>query len=645
MAKLQKKLDMVDAAVRRVVTRRLKKGWLSTTARVVGSSGLGGGGELHREIKLVRQEWKALDDAAANDKKMDVEGRANAYEGGGGAGRAKGLSSTGGITSRLWGLVTLTGMAWGGGVTGAQSGKEGEMDRHVKDVAEGARNIGASSDRSGKNNEVLRWSTIVGDAVDGGNVSATGGEAKVVNGLAATAPIPTSSARNKKTSPAVHAVEHSAEEAEREARRRILCRERTLAREMVTHDFDAAKPPPLKCCAPGCGRIFTQKDHYLAHWAAPLGHALDPPQPSSAADSSHRDGVTTPAPTSCHTATGTQPATPGPATGQQQKQRQQTPAEIGHPALGGEEVAAFHLAVLNSADDNYKSDDTRPGAVGFGGDTATAVGFDLVSVYIRRTWGHGQAYNTLMFWRAVSSWRRHPTTKSLYVREAVTLRRLYLDPGAPREASLPEKTRRELLRVLDRLPDDVEVDAPETTETDIDGGETFYRDTTTIERTTSSNYEATGVVGGASASVKSGVSESTAQKTRVVIGSSISWRPGTEEASGSINRRSGTARIGVDRKVGRQTLVDKHTTAAASIAALVATAVAATTPTLGGGLRPTTFDEAQWQALMHLCRVVGPGFWVSDLGQRFTMLHSKGLKKRRDAANEIVRLEVRDTVR
>lgn len=76
---------------------------------------------------------------------------------------------------------------------------------------------------------------------------------------------------------------------------------------------------------------------------------------------------------------------------------------------------------------------------------------------------------------------------------------------------------------------------------------------------------------------------------------------------------------------------------AASSAVATAAAAAAADP---AGLRPTSFDKAQFQALAHLSRVVGPGFWASDLGRRATALHAKDLKRKREAAHEIVRLEV-----
>lgn len=359
-----------------------------------------------------------------------------------------------------------------------------------------------------------------------------------------------------------------------EARRRILSRERAIAREVAMHDFEVRNPPPLKCAAPDCGRTFTRDEHYMAHWAAgehPVSREPD------------RFDVR-PAPSSKHGAVmiaSTKPVlartvSDEPSFLNSLWEAQTPPAEQGHPELGGKNIALFHLALANGAGEREETGD--------GDDNDTSNGFSLVSSYITRLWGHGPVHNTLLFWRAVVAWRRHPTTSEAFVRRAITLRRMYVDLSAPQEATLPCETRRDLLRVLETLPE-FNSDAVEATE---------------AEGAESDEVSATAVLRG-----KDGTS----------VVASRSMAPKTS---------NGTRAEGVPAA--------KYATAFSG--------TAASSYARGSLLRPTSFDQAQWCALLHLTEVVGPGFWRSDFGRRAAVLLSPEHKRKRRNADEIVRQKV-----
>lgn len=358
-----------------------------------------------------------------------------------------------------------------------------------------------------------------------------------------------------------------------EARRRILSRERAIAREITVHDFEVRNPPPLKCAAPACSRTYTRDEHYVAHWAAgehPVSREPDRfdvrPAPSS-------DGGT--ATTALTKPMLAETVSDEPPFSKSLWETQTSPAEHGHPELGGKNIALFHLALTNGADEHEETGDGD-------GDDDTSNGFSLVSSYITRLWGHGPVHNTLLFWRAVVDWRRHPTTSEAFVRGAIALRRSYVDLNAPLEATLPCETRRELLRVLETLP-----------EFDVDA----------IEKT---------------------VAEGEAEVSTTAI----------------LGGKDGTS---VVNNITVATKTSNGTRKEDMLAAKYAKAfwgTAASSCARGNSLRPTSFDQAQWCALLHLAEVVGPGFWRSDFGRRAAALLSPEHKRKQRNADEIVRQKV-----
>ena len=587
LARLQKELNAADAAVRRAVAGRLNASWLSPAALLKGRPLSRGGGELRREVKAVREEWKeretktAADAAAAaaaaalDEKIMAAPNLVEGKPKGGSGGRSDGLGKT---WPRL-GFPLLS--------------RKGTL-RDVSTAGNGA-------------------------------------------GFSATHPAPT--AANKTVASATKpATSHTAEEVEREARGRILRRNRELARDLVAHDFDVRSPPPLTCCAPGCRRTFTQDEHYLAHWDPARGSAgkenpppqqhekggaaSRPPSPSAA-----RPGKGSPPPRprgreSCGvgaTAAASRPSTPsaGKRGSTTAVARPPTPAaaeagaEAGHPELGGEGVASFHLVVASKAEEGGGRE--RLGLDDDGG----VGGFDLVLAYITRVWGHGQAYNTLLFVDAVESWRRrYLTTDPGFAEGAADLRREYLSYGAPREARLPEGTRRDLMRVLGTLPDDP-----------LDGSAGGAQDDD-------------GSGGGAGGGGDGENGDDSRRDRSVSVDNGVGRRETTHsEANGKSGRRKAPVlATAVAAPTQQRNVVGKS----AGFSATAAAAAAASAAADPEGLRPTSFDEAQFQALAFLSRVVGPGFWASDLGRRATALHLKDLKHKREAAHEIVRLEVCD---
>ncbi|CAM9339893.1 unnamed protein product, partial [Laminaria digitata] len=566
LAKLQKDLRLVNAAVRKVVAKRLKRGWLST-ARVVDATR--GGGELQREIKAVREEWRALDAERDGPGAMNASGRntwGRGVSGGGGGGG--GVFSSSKVFSGRLNMENLNGLTWGrSGVGGSRSERSTEKgEAAAKDP-----------------DELLEKETAtLGEG--GANI-----ERKI---FLATS------------------VSRSAEAAEREARRRILDRDRDLAREIITHNFDVRNPPPLKCCAPRCGCTFTQDEHYLSHWATG-GHQSDLRLSSLVPETLvHVGGDNDSAAVSTHLATPTSemvytssnfdpPTTPKGDT---------APVEARYPTLGEGDVASFHLVLANGA--GWKDEQ----GVVDNGDAPT--GFNLVSAYIARVWGHGQAHSTLLLWNAVNSWRRHLTTDPGYTRDAVAMRGLYLDPGALLEARLPESTRQYLIRVLEALPDLDDATAKGRHGSAVDYVKTggYDADDNGSDRKEPSGASAPG-------DHSTGTRESATVDKGSWLGKTATIEHSWQEVFG--NRRHGAATFPV---------------ASSAAAAAAATAASVATP---ASLRPTSFDEAQWHALSYLCKSVGPGFWTSDLGRRAALLRSKELKREREAAHESVRLERR----
>lgn len=601
LAKLQKELRLVNTAVRKVVTKRLKRGWLST-ARVVDATR--GGGELQREIKAVREEWRALDAERDGTGAMNASGRNTRGRGDGGGGFGGVFSSSMGFSGRL-NRDKMSGLTWGGpgaGVSGSERSTEKEAGG-AKDPDELLKKKTITLGEGGANAQRVK-NISSGDKL-------TSRDSNVLSEKGATLSPSTSAPRTiaateeKTLSPT--SVSRGAEAAEREARRRILGRDRDLAREIITHNFDVRNPPPLKCCAPWCGCTFTQDEHYLSHWAAGRHQSglrvtsLDPESLSRVGGANDSGGVST-HPATSKSGLANLSAVSGPPTPNEDT----APTEAGYPTLGEGDIASFHLVLSKGA--GWKDAQLA------GDDGNAPTGFSLVSSYIARVWGHGPAHSTLLLWNAVNSWRRHLTTDPQYIRDAVAMRGLYLDPGALLEARLPESTRKDLLRVLESLPDlddatakgrdgaAVDVDAGGCDADDNGGDKKEARVPTPSDRSTASRESAT---------VDKG---SWHRKTGTAI--EQSW----QEVFG--NRRHGEATFPV---------------APSAAAAAAAAAASESTPE---SLRPTSFDEAQWHALSYLCKAVGPGFWASDLGRRAALLRSKELKREREAAHESVRLEV-----
>lgn len=605
LAKLQKDLRLVNAAVRKVVTKRLKRGWLST-ARVVDATR--GGGELQREIKAVREEWRVLDAERDGPGAMNASGRntwgRGVSDGGGGGG---GVFSSSKVFSGRLNMEILNGLTWGrSGVGGSRSERSTEKgEAAAKDPDELLEKETATLGEGGANIE--RVKSVNSDG------KLTSRDSNVVNEEGATFSTAMSTSR---TTAAIGekillatSVSRSAEAAEREARRRILDRDRDLAREIITHNFDVRNPPPLKCCAPGCGCTFTQDEHYLSHWATGR-HQSDLRLSSLVPETLvHVGGDNDSAAVSTHLATPTSemvnkssifdpPTTPKGDT---------APAGARYPTLGEGDVASFHLVLANGA--GWKEEQ----GVVDNGDAPT--GFNLVSAYIARVWGHGQAHSTLLLWNAVNSWRRHLTTDPGYTRDAVATRGLYLDPGALLEARLPESTRQNLIRVLEALPDLDDATAKGRHGSAVDDVKTGGYD---ADDNGSDRKEASGA--SAPGDHSTGTRESATVDKGSWLGKTATIEQSWQEVFG--NRRHGAATFPV-----------------ASSAAAAAAATAASVATRAS-LRPTSFDEAQWHALSYLCKSVGPGFWTSDLGRRAALLRSKELKREREAALESVRLEV-----
>lgn len=476
-----------------------------------------------------------------------------------------------------------------------------------------------------------------------------------------------------------------------EARRRIMSRELSLARMIASHDFNAREPPPLKCCAPGCGRTFTQDTHYVEHWAGtrcattPLlapetrktpddrkgidcdravlhpgdqstyrrkaktenrekGSTTDGAAASTATEASATYAartLTSPAPDDgsrplfLSSTSERQPSpqstmveigakTPPSATRQSPCPLLLAPlsAESGHPTLGDDKIAKFHLVLATNLDDGVHmlyNNSRRGNTEGKG------FGFGLVSAYIQRVWGHGQAFNTLLFWGAVEAWRGQcVTTEPSYLTVAIALRQRYLEPGSLREATLPTETRAGLCDLLDSLPQVIGVDTYDKLVSgmvadDVAGG----------DETECAEDDRNGTATKATTTAKVFVSPSRVPATGVKTA-----------AAGGPNHYN-TRRVVASAKKGKK---EKQKSAVSAINA--SDTAKGSTTTISGALsiirvlRPTSFDEAQWQALAHLCRVVGPGFWASDLGRRYNLLRQQDTIRRRVAARDIVRIEV-----
>lgn len=601
LAKLQKELRMVNTAVRKVVTKRLKRGWLST-ARVVDATR--GGGELQREIKAVREEWRALDAERDPSGTMNASGR-NTWgwgvtgRGGGDGSFPSSLGFSGGLD-----MEKLNGLTWGkSGACGSRS------ERSIEEEVGSAKGPGeileketAALGGGGTNLERAENKSCDGKSTsrDGNTVSDT-----KMAAFSTSTSTPSRPAMSGENTISATSVSHGAEAAEREARRRIFGRDRELAREIIIHNFNVRNPPPLQCCAPRCGRTFTQDEHYLSHWAAGRHQSglrpssLVPETPVCVRGEKASAGVPThPATTTSELATLSGIFDP---TAQKEDT---TSADAGHLTLGEGNEAAFHLILSNGA--GWK--DVQE----VGDDVGAPTGLNLVSAYIARVWGHGQAHSTLLFWNAVRSWRRHLTTDSEYIRDAVTMRGLHLEPGALLEVRLPARTRQDLMRVLEDLPD---LDDAAT-----NGGEGVA----VHVRASSCDDDDEGDRGATRFPASGDHSEST-RKSAFIDKSSWHGKASTIE-------KSWHEVFGNRPHVATTFPLDSSAAAAAAAAA-----ASAATPT---SLRPTSFDEAQWHALSYLCKAVGPGFWASDFGRRAALLRSKDLKRERDAAHESVRLEV-----
>ena len=181
------------------------------------------------------------------------------------------------------------------------------------------------------------------------------------------------------------------------------------------------------------------------------------------------------------------------------------------------------------------------------------------------------------------------------------------------EAKLPENTRKGLIRVLEGLPD-------------LDYAMTKERD----------DYAVDAKAGDCDADDNGGDQKGT-RMAAPSNHSAISRESATVD-KGSWHRKTGTIEQSWQEVFGNRRHGEATFPVASSAAAAAAAAAASvSTPE---SLRPTSFDEAQWHALSYLCKVVGPGFWASDLGRRAALLRSKELKRERETANESVRLEV-----
>lgn len=376
--------------------------------------------------------------------------------------------------------------------------------------------------------------------------------------------------------------------AECEARRRILRRELALVHDTVRHNYDARNPPPLKCCAPDCGRTFTHDAHYLAHWGAGISHTSLSPEEKPVCD---RNGLRKME----HGAHGAMDSSKLSRSAQLPESQPGT----GHPTLGGEEIASFHLTIASSKCE--------------GGDPS-ASGFQLVAAYILRVWGLGEVYHTLEFWRAVESWRCYQTTTPEYIRGAQMLRKMYFDANALRKTGLHPDTQARLCAILRALP-----------HVEFDGKKEAKRSDEISEQShgkRSSDVRIDEVV----RRTQSAQAPSPASRTPMTA----KFRAPYEDRGAPPPTTEGH-QIAKIRRDHRDAAASKKMLSAAEV-------VAATSP--ARKLRPTLFDQAQWQALAYLCRVVGPGFWASDLGQRHAVLREKARTKSREDALEMARIEV-----
>lgn len=269
--------------------------------------------------------------------------------------------------------------------------------------------------------------------------------------------------------------------------------------------------------------------------------------------------------------------------------------EVGHPELGGAEIASFHLGMAD---------------MGRGEGEGGTAGFDLIASYVRREWGLGEVYNTLLFWRAVDSWRCHDTRDHDYFRGASVLREVYLEADAVQRPRLSAETRESLLLRLEEVVDE-EGDGDDEEASEMNGGRDGICDGESKTAETSSD-------GGSRGRGHPGLR--IPSSCTPIIEEEILFD--TDSASsGPTGRLPG-------KWVWREEGKPSDDVEAAMEA--------------GRRLRPTWFDDAQWEALAHLCRVAGPGFWASDLGRCHLRQRQLAASKRRDVAHEIVRIEVRN---
>ncbi|CAM9987405.1 unnamed protein product, partial [Choristocarpus tenellus] len=402
-------------------------------------------------------------------------------------------------------------------------------------------------------------------------------------------------------------------DAELEARRRIMDRELNAMRLAITHDFDARFPPPLKCCAPGCDRTFTEDSHYREHWAGlqkvdTVAAPLSSRQPL--VEGARGDGKMLVKPKS-QIGTGlVQLPVSSLESGSRSEfclskakpcAHKDVPAvtEEGHPELGFVEVAAFHLAVT----------DTQTG------------GAEAVTTYILREWGAGSALHTLLFWEAVDLWRCHLQggLGSNFVLDALQMYKTYLCLHAPRAATLSQLTRQGLCRDLGEAQSIVDqsgiVDGKSL---QVQGQEIAGHSPGMVGEGMRHKHTGAGVgVVAGQRSVTTGKTQVRRRRSDVVTGE-LTWESLYVTSGGGGNKGD---EVSTREPKWRR---DKADGKMKSI------------------IRPGMFDQAQWEALQHLSVAVGSGFWASDLGQQYALIYMREVERKRLAATMSYKMERRD---
>lgn len=630
LARLQNEMNSALLSTRRTVTRGWKKRRLRIPSTLCGGGG-GGTRELRQEIKAVRDEWAAAETVARKK------------EGGDGGGNDHGnRSGSEGVLLHKNGL-SLGGVLESLNCCGGGRSKKGrnmasanvKTRKTTRPLAVGINNSTEQKAQQLANVTVDTGGGGRGNARDTDcsrlNIPAAyderlGSSQKVVKNTRDSIVIAaaTSTDRNKPVGDVGDAAA-----VEREARSRIMSREVGLTREIIMHDFNARDPPLLQCCAPGCYRTFTCDSHYIEHWAGS----------SATREESNANGdigiSTTPAAQRATTAVYL------------------PSAEVGHPTLGGEEMARFHLIVAN-----LEGGGENPSG---GSRISAGFGFKLVSAYIVRMWGHGQAYNMLLFWGAVESWRRWVSTEPHYLREAINLRRKYLDPDAPREVTLPAETLRGLRCLLDEVTEELVREEDNEVESVRRGGELHEEGLIGEERKEQDQVgkHTNGDLNAAVAALSDQGGRSRESGVGTINGTPDSLAVTTLKETQSPFLAATDPKIHQPSRIKQNVVghnIERYSNKwprAANEAARVKDAkthvIKASTPpkkellvssAIARALRPTTFDEAQWLALAHLCRVVGPGFWTADLCRRYNFLRRQKFQKRQETIYEIAKEEV-----